>query len=123
MQQLTQQGAAQSQAPTPAQAAPQAQPQPQSPSHEGASDGANEEPLGILTVTIVGARRLVEGADVSGLSSYCVIDYDQQQVCALISYLCNVSYIRVHSFVYCVCTGAHGAHAWPHSDMEPDIRF
>lgn len=42
-----------------------------------AADGQTRNTVGILTVTIVEARRLKEGAPVS---AFCVLDYDQQQV-------------------------------------------
>lgn len=48
-------------------------------------DGADSSPDGILTVKIIGARRLCEGVAVpQSFASYCVLDFDQQQVCPLL---------------------------------------
>ncbi len=44
-----------------------------------ASDG-DGDPRGILTIVIRGARKLDTSPAGAGLSCYCVLDYDQQQV-------------------------------------------
>ena len=36
--------------------------------------------MGIITVTITGARLLKLGLEASDIAPYCVLDYDQQQV-------------------------------------------
>lgn len=47
----------------------------------GPKESADSDPVGILTVAIVGARRLCEGAAApQSFASYCVLDFDQQQV-------------------------------------------